>query len=273
MNGNSADKALIVCEAFAENLHALGCDFILADRHGESVGTRSYCMRARISQRFDALRTGFWFVPSIMLVLAAVLALTLLYVDERVDPGTRESIAWAYSGGPEGARSLFSTIAGSMVTAASFTFLSAVPLSIAAQQYGSRLLCNFMRDRVTQVLLGTFVSTFLYRVLVVREMRGSDFSGGFFPATAITAADVMLREVDSPGTAWKERGRNECSEGIALQKCAILTRLQSRSVCSLAPKSGGSFRLQNFGIVQITPAPFGRRPDRHINRSSAAQAV
>ncbi len=31
MPGNSADKALIVCEAFAEDHHALGRDFILAN--------------------------------------------------------------------------------------------------------------------------------------------------------------------------------------------------------------------------------------------------
>ena len=31
VNGNSADKALIVCEAFAENHHAPGRDFILAN--------------------------------------------------------------------------------------------------------------------------------------------------------------------------------------------------------------------------------------------------
>ena len=149
-------------------------------------------MRTRISQWFDALRTGFWFVPSIMLGLAAGLALTLLYVDKRFDPGIKESIAWAYSGGPEGARSLLSTIAGSMITAASVTFsLAAVALSIASQQYGSRVLRNFMRDRITQVLLGTFVSTFLYSVLVVRDIRGSDFSGGFVPAIAITIAIAM----------------------------------------------------------------------------------
>jgi uncharacterized membrane protein len=149
-------------------------------------------MRARISQWFDVLRTGFWFVPSIMLALSAGLALTLLYVDERFDPGIRNSIAWAYSGGPEGARSLLSTIAGSMITAASVTFsLAAVALSIASQQYGSRVLRNFLRDRITQVLLGTFVSTFLYCVLVVRDIRGSDFSGGFVPAIAITVAIAM----------------------------------------------------------------------------------
>jgi uncharacterized membrane protein len=127
-----------------------------------------------------------------MLFLAALLALGLLYVDQRLDPGIKSSIAWAYSGGPEGARSLLSTIAGSMITAASVTFsLASVALSIASQQYGSRVLRNFMRDRVTQVLLGTFVSTFLYCVLVVRVIRGSDFSGGFVPAIAITVAIVL----------------------------------------------------------------------------------
>jgi uncharacterized membrane protein len=46
-------------------------------------------------------------------------------------------------------------------------------------------------DRITQVLLGTFVSTFLYSVLVVRDIPGSEFSGGFVPAIAITVAIVL----------------------------------------------------------------------------------
>ena len=149
-------------------------------------------MRVRLSRWLNVLRTGFWFVPSIMLFLAALLALTLLYLDRRFDPGMKSTIPWAYTGGPEGARSLLSTIAGSMITAASVTFsLAAVALSIASQQYGSRVLRNFMRDRVTQMLLGTFVSTFLYSVLVVRVIRGSDFSGGFVPAIAISAAIAL----------------------------------------------------------------------------------
>ena len=149
-------------------------------------------MRARLAQWLDLLRTGFWFIPSVMLGLSATLALVLLRVDEHVDPGMKASIGWAYTGGPEGARSLLSTVAGSMITAASVTFsLASVALSIASQQYGSRVLRNFMRDRITQVLLGTFVSTFVYSVLVVRDIRGSDFSGGFVPAIAITVAIVL----------------------------------------------------------------------------------
>ncbi|MGA9814100.1 MAG: DUF2254 domain-containing protein [Terriglobales bacterium] len=138
------------------------------------------------------MRTGFWFVPLVMLALATTLALTLLYVDQRVDPGIKASLAWAYSGGPEGARSLLSTIAGSMITAASVTFsLASVALSIASQQYGSRVLRNFMRDSITQVLLGTFISTFVYSVVVVRAIRGSDFSGGFVPAISVTVSIAL----------------------------------------------------------------------------------
>lgn len=149
-------------------------------------------MRARLSRWLEAIRTGFWFVPMVMLASAAGLAILLLYVDRLVDPGMTSLLGWAYSGGPEGARSLLSTIAGSMITAASVTFsLASVALSIASQQYGSRVLRNFMRDRITQVVLGTFVATFIYSVLVVRTIRGSDFSGGFVPAISVTVAIAL----------------------------------------------------------------------------------
>ena len=149
-------------------------------------------MRARFNLLLDRLRTGFWFLPSIMLVLAAVLAWVLLDVDQRIDPGIQTAVAWAYSGGPEGARSLLSTIAGSMITAATVTFsLASVALSIASQQYGSRVLRNFMRDRITQVLLGIFISTFIYSVLVVRDIRGTENSPGFVPAISVTVAIAL----------------------------------------------------------------------------------
>ena len=140
----------------------------------------------------EFVRTGFWFVPLLMLLGAFALAAGLLHLDEMVDPGIKSTLDWAYTGGPEGARSLLSTVAGSMITAASVTFsLASVALSISSQQYGSRVLRNFMRDRITQVLLGTFVSTFLYCVLVVRTIRGSDQSGGFVPAISVTVAIAL----------------------------------------------------------------------------------
>ncbi len=149
-------------------------------------------MKTRVSRWVDVIRTGFWFVPMLMLLLSAGLALLLLRVDRHLDPGTKAALSWAYSGGPEGARSLLSTVAGSMITAASVTFsLASVALSIASQQYGSRVLRNFMRDRITQILLGTFVATFVYCVLVVRTIRGTDFGGGFVPSISVTVAIAL----------------------------------------------------------------------------------
>ncbi|MEO8796623.1 MAG: DUF2254 domain-containing protein [Polyangiaceae bacterium] len=146
-------------------------------------------MSARLERVLDQVRTGFWFVPLVMFALASALALVVLHIDAVADPGIKSALGWAYTGGPEGARSLLSTIAGSMITAASVTFsLASVALSLASQQYGSRVLRNFMRDRITQILLGTFISTFVYCVLVVRTIRGTEFSGGFVPAISVTVA-------------------------------------------------------------------------------------
>lgn len=149
-------------------------------------------MHARFHLWIDRLRTGFWFVPSMMLLTAGGLALLLLWVDRRFDPGIRSPIAWAYSGGPQGARNLLDTIAGAMITAATVTFsLASVALSISSQQYGSRVLRNFMRDRITQTLLGAFLATYVYCILVDRSIRGAGNSGGFVPAVSVTVALSM----------------------------------------------------------------------------------
>ena len=47
-------------------------------------------------------------------------------------------------------------------------------LSLASSQLGPRLLRNFMRDTANQVVLGTFVATFVYCLLVLRTVRRAD---------------------------------------------------------------------------------------------------
>ncbi len=74
--------------------------------------------------------------------------------------------------GPEGAMTLLSTIAGSMITIAGVVFsITIVALTLASGQFGPRLLGNFMRDRGNQIVLGTFVATFLYCLLVLRTIH------------------------------------------------------------------------------------------------------
>jgi uncharacterized membrane protein len=148
-------------------------------------------MRERLIGWWRSIRGTYWFVPALMAVAAVGLAYLMPFLDGLIE-GQGENIpSWIYGGGVQGARSLLSTIAGSMITVASLTFsITLVALSSAAQQYGPRLLNSFMRDTGYQVVLGTFVATFLYSVLVLREIQ--DFEGEMtLPRLAVSFAVVL----------------------------------------------------------------------------------
>ena len=96
-----------------------------------------------------------------------------------------------YSGGADGARTILSVIAGSMITVAGVVFsITIVVLSLASSQFGPRLIKNFMNVRANKIVLGTFVSTFIYGILVLRTID-SGLEERFVPSLSITIAIVM----------------------------------------------------------------------------------
>jgi uncharacterized membrane protein len=144
-------------------------------------------MKTRFLNFWEKLRSSYWFVPALMAISAVVLSFAMIAVDENVDHELDEILGWIYTGGPEGARQVLSTIAGSMITVAGVTFsITIVAISLAAAQYGSRLLNNFMQDTANQVVLGTFISTFLYCLLVLRAIRGENGSEQIVPQLSVT---------------------------------------------------------------------------------------
>lgn len=120
-----------------------------------------------------------------------ILSFAAIRLDETVSDELIGSLWWVYTGSPEGARAVLSTIASSMITVAGVTFsITTVALTLASQQFGPRLLRNFMRDLGNQITLGTFVSTFVYCLLVLRTVRGSDESQ-FVPNIAVSAGVLL----------------------------------------------------------------------------------
>lgn len=92
---------------------------------------------------------------------------------------------------PEGARSLLATIAGSAITVAGLIFsITMVVLTMASAQFGPRLLRNFMMHNATQLVLGTFLATFVYCLVVLAAVRGGP-DGAFVPQTAVAAGLVL----------------------------------------------------------------------------------
>jgi len=128
-----------------------------------------------------------------MSITAIALAFALLTLDRVLTNSLTGQLGWVYTGGPDGARSLLSAIAGSMVTVAGTVFsITIVALQLASSQFGPRILRNFMQDTGNQVVLGTFVSTFIYCLLILRTVRGEDSRGEeFVPKVAITASIVL----------------------------------------------------------------------------------
>jgi uncharacterized membrane protein len=96
-----------------------------------------------------------------------------------------------YLTGPEGARAVMATLAGSAISVTSVVFsITMVVLSMAAAQFGPRLLRNFMDHGGTQFVLGTFVATFIYCLLVLAMVRSED--GHSFVPQFAAAIGVLL---------------------------------------------------------------------------------
>lgn len=135
---------------------------------------------------WDSLRESYWFVPMVMAVGAAALSTALIALDDHIASQEARTIPWIQDAGAEGTRLLLSTVVGSMITVTGVVFsITIVALTLASSQFGPRLLRNFLRDRANQMVLGTFVATFLYSLLVLRSVEADRVP---YLATAVALA-------------------------------------------------------------------------------------
>jgi uncharacterized membrane protein len=148
-------------------------------------------MRAQLLNHWDRVRSSFWFLPALLAAAAILLALASVEFDRVVTDRWLDRLGWVYGGGAEGAAAVLETIAGSMMTIAGVVFsMTLVALTLASSQFGPRLLRNFMRDTSNQFVLGTFVATFLYALLVLRTIRREE-EDLFVPQLSVTIALVL----------------------------------------------------------------------------------
>ena len=140
-------------------------------------------------RRLDRLRRdvqdSFWFLPTLIVLGAATLAALLIAEHTPWSQADVMRFPRLMGAGAEGARGMLSTIAGSTMTVVGVTLsMTLVVLALASSQYTSRVLRNFMRDRMTQVVLGLFAGIYVYCLIVLRTIRGGDESE-FVPHVAV----------------------------------------------------------------------------------------
>lgn len=128
--------------------------------------------RAGVLDVADHLRTSWWPVPSACVVAAIGLSFAVERIDDLV---SNDVTAWyLFKGGPEAAREVLSTVASSMMTFTGLVFsVTMVVLQLASSQFSPRVIRTFLKDRPSQLSLGTFVGTFVFALLGLRKARGA----------------------------------------------------------------------------------------------------
>jgi uncharacterized membrane protein len=142
--------------------------------------------------RREALRTNLWLVPTAEIVLAVALFAATYALDRAAYDGSLHLPSWVISGSPDAARQILTAIAAAVITVVTLVFsITIVTLTLASTQFGPRMLRNFIRDRITQLTLGTFVATFVYAILAL-VFIGPGSHGEFVPHLSITVTLALV---------------------------------------------------------------------------------
>lgn len=150
-------------------------------------------MLSRLSFSIYDVRDSLWYRPALMTLSAVLLAFLMIRIDEQALQNTNLHTWWLFGGGVEGARGVLSAIAGTMMTVVTTAFsITMVTLQLSSSQYSPRILRNFTGDRGNQFVLGIFIATFVYCLLVLRSIRSElEDQTTFVPALAIAVAILL----------------------------------------------------------------------------------
>jgi uncharacterized membrane protein len=142
--------------------------------------------------RREALRTNLWLVPTVEIVLAVALFVGTHSLDRAAYDGSLHFPSWVISGTADAARQILTTVAAALITVVTLVFsITIVTLTLASTQFGPRMLRNFIRDRITQITLGSFVATFVYAILALVSI-GPGAHGEFVPHLSITVTMALV---------------------------------------------------------------------------------
>ncbi|MFC4554568.1 DUF2254 domain-containing protein [Georgenia faecalis] len=132
-------------------------------------------------------RESLFLLPTLVVAGGLALAALTTRIDDAI--GDRP-IPLTVSMDTTAATWLVSTVAGAMITTAGVVFsLTVVSLQLASSQFSPRVMRSFIRDRLSQLVIGLLVATFVYCVLTLPSLRGE--GTGPAPRVSVTVAIVL----------------------------------------------------------------------------------
>lgn len=154
-------------------------------------------MRFRLPLSWYDVRNSMWYRPAIMTAAAIALSFITIWLDTILFRNGRADAWhtwWLFEGGAEGARGVLTAIASTMMLVATTAFsYTLVALQLSSSIYSSRVVRNFTSDPVNQIVIGAFVGTFVYTLLILRVVRSESADmETFVPAISVSVAVLLV---------------------------------------------------------------------------------
>ena len=150
--------------------------------------------RGGVARLAEFTRTSLLVVPGALIALAILGSWLSLSLDERLEASPLTTAI--FEAGPEGAWATLSAIATSVMTVGGVAFsMTIVVVQLASTQFSPRVVRSFLRSRIIQFVLGAYLGTFTYAILVLRRVsvKAGDVgdSERFVPAISVGVAVVL----------------------------------------------------------------------------------
>lgn len=139
---------------------------------------------------WNELKATFWFVPVVIILFSVLLAIGFVYMDGIISLSQDGLGRFFLVNSADSARSILSTISGAMIGVAGTVFsVTLVALTLASSQLGPRLIKNFMYIGLNQIVLGSYISTYLYCLIVLNALKQNN-GNTFIPSLSILLAII-----------------------------------------------------------------------------------
>jgi len=133
-------------------------------------------------------RESLFQFPALIVLGGLLLAEAMAALDDAL--GT-EDLPFTLTMNSNAATWLLSTVAGAMITTAGVVFsMTVVSLQLASSQFSPRVMRSFIRDRLSQWVIGLLVASFVYCVLILRHVRADPAEPA--PSVSMTVAVVLV---------------------------------------------------------------------------------
>ncbi len=140
---------------------------------------------------WSEIKTSFWFIPSLLILSAVIAAWVMIFIDHQIDIEIEGIFSFMFTSSADSARSVLSIISGAMIGVAGTVFsITLVALTLASSNFGSRLIRNFMYEKINQIVLGAYISSFIYCLIVLNVIKETDTTV-FIPSLSVLFAIIL----------------------------------------------------------------------------------